>query len=133
MKISVYLAKDKSRLPGARDAKAPMAEVKGVPARVTTYAGAERSHGAEAVVILDRGRILSVVARAGEMKLYLSARAQFRVIEPEPPTERPLDVCAPCFDGCHTSCEANGQEDRELYCRCSHSSHVQPLLAGGAR
>jgi hypothetical protein len=88
MKLSVFLAKDKSRLPGSRDTKAPLAELKGVPVRATTYARAKRSHGAEAVLVVDRGRIVSVVASAGEMKLYLSPRSRFRLIEPDLPPQQ---------------------------------------------
>jgi hypothetical protein len=99
MKLSVYLAKDKSRLQRAqRETKAPVAEMKGVPARVTTFTPATRSHGAEALVVLDRGRILSVVASAGEMRVYLSPRSRFRAIEPDPsPSAEPR--CEACERG----------------------------------
>lgn len=84
MMICAYLAKDKSRKPAA-NSKEPVAEMKGVPVRVTTFAGAQRSHGAEAVLVLTRGQIRSVVATAGTLSLYLSPRAQFRLLEPDAP------------------------------------------------
>ena len=85
MKISIFLAKDKSKTVAPVDSKTPVAEMKGVPVRVTDYQAATRSHGAEAVAIILGGRIRSVVASAGEMKLYLSPRAKFRLIEPDAP------------------------------------------------
>jgi hypothetical protein len=85
MKISIFLAKDKSKTVARADSKTPVAEMKGVPVRVTSYQGATRTHGTEAAVIITPQSFRSVVASAGEMKLYLSPRAKFRVIEPDAP------------------------------------------------
>jgi hypothetical protein len=132
MKLIVVRGKDKSKTASPDTSKSPVTEIKGLPVRVTTYDGATRSHGAEAVVVLKANRIRSIVVTAGEVKLYLSPRAQFRVIEPEVPEERPagepLTLCAACRDGCHVMCENTDSEDD--WCECVHSSHV---VAGGVR
>jgi len=84
--MRVWRGKDKGKSVPI-DSKTPATEIKGVPVRITTFPQANRTSGAEGVVILTRGSIRSIVARAGEMDLYLSPRAEFRVIEPEPPAE----------------------------------------------
>jgi hypothetical protein len=140
VKLLVLRGKDKSRtIDPARDLRTPVAEMKGLPVRVTTFRSAERSHGAEAVLVLERGRILSVVASAGEMKLYLSPRAEFRCIAPDDPPKgesaAPLkptggDICPPCLDGCHTMCCWSRNVDHGSQCECTHSSHYG---AGGGQ
>ncbi len=132
MKISILRGKDKSKA-ASGDHKVPLTEMKGVPVRVTDFQAATRSHGAEAVVILTRGRIRSFVASAGELKLYLSPRAEFRCLEPDPPEERlaeePLTLCAACRDGWHVMCENVGHEDD--WCECKHASH--PFATSGGQ
>jgi hypothetical protein len=135
MKIRVWHSKDKSKASRNDTSRLVATEMKGVPVRVTTYPQATRTSGAEAVLILTRGSIRSVVARAGELNLYLSARAEFRVIEPDPPepgkTYPPeallpdpeaLTLCAACRDGCHAMCENADTEDD--WCECNHASHI---------
>lgn len=130
MKILILRGKDKSKTATAQNPKAPLTEMKGVPVRVTTFRSAERSHGAEAVVILERGRILSVVASAGEMKLYLSPRALFRCIEPDAPkvvSGTGGYRCAACLAGKHTECEnLHGQAAGDEYCDCFHGGDAYP-------
>lgn len=98
MKITIWRGKDKSKASGVAH-KTPVMEMKGVPVRVTTFPQATRSSGAEAVVIITGGQIRSVVARAGEMDLYLSPRAEFRCIEPDPP--EPTNTDAAWLGGIH--------------------------------
>ena len=83
MKISVFMARDKSKA-SAGASKAPVAEAKGVPARVTTYGGAARSHASEALLVVTRGSVRSFTATAGELKVYLSARAEFSLVGIDP-------------------------------------------------
>lgn len=61
----------------------PMRTVAGLPVRITSFQRATPSHKSEALVVLTRGTMRSVVARPGEMTLYLSPRAEYRMFEPE--------------------------------------------------
>lgn len=54
--------------------------VAGMPARVTSFQRAEITSSSEALVVITRGRVRSVVARPGEMTVYLSPRAEYRVV-----------------------------------------------------
>jgi hypothetical protein len=129
MNIRVWLARDKSKSPipvieGVKHpSKVPAAEMKGVPVRVTTFPGATRTTGAEALVILRRGRVRSVVARAGEMDLYLSPRAEFRCIEPDAPKHEPTEaICLPCtVNDCSHCANIAAEVDEALQlCECAH-------------
>jgi hypothetical protein len=92
MKMRVWMASDRSK--ARKASRSASVEVKGLPVRVTTYPQATRTSSAEAVVIVTRGSIRSVVARAGELDLYLSARAEFTVIEPDPPKISPASAAS---------------------------------------
>jgi hypothetical protein len=128
MKLSIFMAKDRSKTASPVDSKTPVVEMKGVPARVTSFRGATRTHGREALAIILCGRIRSVVASAGEMKLYLSPRAKFRLIEPDPPkaADEMLIICPACEIGKHAQC-VNYFPDihfadfpADLFCECTH-------------
>lgn len=135
MKIRVWRGKDRSKTAPV-DRKTPMTEVQGLPVRVTTYQAATRSHGAEAVVIVSRGQIRSVVVWGGEMDLYLSARAEFRCILPDPPkAEKTVEVhCSACVAGRHEDCE-NLSERRAVdqWCECVHGGDEYVSAIGGGK
>lgn len=64
--------------------KEPIAEAAGLPIRVTTFSQAKQSSKSEVVVILEGGKMRSIVYRAGEVDIYLSPRARFRMLVPTP-------------------------------------------------
>ena len=74
-----------------RKPNAKAAESRGLPVRITTYEKATQTSKVETLLIMQRGSIRSIVCRPGECDLYLSPRAQFKLLDPEasPATSTP--------------------------------------------